>query len=310
MTHAIKSLFIIEYVGGGGMMNQPIPPSLLREGDAMLTALITALAKHQKQQNLIIHYSRDGGLPPLNIPHANTNAHAIHVHGNPFDQWNILCKNYDALLPIAPDDALGKMADLPCPKILLSDKKSLTIAASKTKSFHHLKDKIKMIEVRQSHETLNGKMVVKPDQGAGCQFNFFFNNEQEFQKWQKPDENNVWIKTPFIEGEHLSLSLFCKGKKAQLIAVNRQHITFDETGRMHLAGIDCAIPIAPSLKQHAQKLSAQMASHFNFKGMVGIDVIASQGGLYVADINPRLTTSCVALEQKTGFDWAGDYLSL
>ena len=58
-------IFVCEYVTGGGLCGQPLPASLSREGDMMLTALVKDLAA---LDGVEIVTTRDKRLPALRAP--------------------------------------------------------------------------------------------------------------------------------------------------------------------------------------------------------------------------------------------------
>ena len=308
MISPATKLFIVEYVGGGGMRQELVPPSLLAEGDAMLGALLHGFRQH----DITLSYSRDDRLPPH--PAHEDAAVMIHGCGNPLDQWRAHCHQYDALLPIAPetDGALLScctIAPESC-RLWLSDKNSIAIASSKKRSYDHLATHLDMIPVYDLHELPSRPndegWVIKPDDGAGCLFNYHVSDSdcRAFRPPPDADAHTRWIATPFMTGDTLSLSLFYGEDRVSCLAVNRQHMVTDADGRMTLQTIDVAIGDDETRAKGAH-LARMIEAVMPLTGMVGVDVIEQDGRWWVADINPRITTSIVDLPP----DWARLYLT-
>ena len=306
MTKPTK-LFIVEYVGGGGMRQELVPPSLLAEGDAMLGALLREFRQH----DITLSYSRDDRLPPL--PDHEDAAVMIH-DDNPFEQWRKHCHQYDALLPIAPetDGALLSCCDIApasC-RLWLSDKTSISIASSKKHSYKHLSAHLDMIPVYDVHALPSrpnaAGWVIKPDDGAGCLFNVHVSDRdcRAFRPPPDADDHVHWIATPFMAGDTLSLSLFYGAERVTCLAVNRQHMVTDGQGRMTLQTIDVAIG-DDETRAKGEQLARTMGAVMPLSGMVGVDVIEQGKRWWVADINARITTSIVDLPP----DWARLYLT-
>lgn len=141
--------------------------------------------------------------------------------------------------------------------------------------------------------------VVKPDDGAGCLNTRFFHSRDEALRVAKAHE---FILQPFVRGDARSLSLICASGEARLLSCNRQRIE-QRDGALHFLGCDTAS--FDDASGALSKLASQIASAFpGLWGYCGVDYIATESGVVVVDINPRLTTSYVGLSGKLGINVA------
>jgi len=90
------NIFVFEWVSGGGLVAEPLPPSLAREGDMMLRALLDDLTPLPGVRVLA---SRDPRLPPLAgvsaiVPAPGEGALELYARG---------ARAGDAAWPIAPE---------------------------------------------------------------------------------------------------------------------------------------------------------------------------------------------------------------
>lgn len=151
-----------------------------------------------------------------------------------------------------------------------------------------------------------GRWIVKPDDGAGATETRVHEHHAAAlaDAGTRPGRCTV---EPWIEGEPLSLSLCCSAGRAELLAINRQHIRIDAEGSLHFDGVSAAA-ISPDSDagRAVQPLVPALARALpGLRGYVGIDlVLTAQGHPVVIEVNPRLTSAYVGLSARLGFNVA------
>ena len=108
----------------------------------------------------------------------------------------------------------------------------------------------------------------------------------------------------FIEGSSASVSLICADAKALPVSLNLQDITFapPEGVSSYNGGL---VPFEHPLKEEAFEAAKRVAESFGgLRGYVGVDVILAEKGVFIVEVNPRLTTSYVGLRRVADFNVA------
>jgi predicted ATP-grasp superfamily ATP-dependent carboligase len=292
-------VLVFEFVSGGGLAREPLPPALAREGDLMLRALLSDLAE---LPGFTLLTTRDPRLPPP--PGAQVLAPA------PGEDLRALYRRAlawaEAAWPIAPETG-GVLEELSWitleqGKVLLGCRpEAVHLAGSKLATVRALEaagvPAVPTFGVASELPALPGAWVVKPDDGAGgC-------DTAVVDDWRAARERlaaggSRLVAQPWIPGEALSLSLVCRGGRARLLACNRQRVRVEE-GRPILAGISVnAVPDSDG--QYARLASRIVAAIPGLSGYVGVDLIRTGQGLVVLEVNPRITTSYCGLRRALG----------
>jgi len=303
------NIFVFEWVSGGGLVAEPLPPSLAREGDMMLRALLEDLIPLPGVRVLA---SRDPRLPPLAgvdaiVPTPGEGALELYARG---------VRAGDAAWPIAPETggALERLTreTLHLSKILLGSRPgAVHLTASKHATALALRAAgIPIVPTFRRGDVLPampGPWIVKPDDGAGC------DGATIVPDWRAANDclamrSARLIAQPWIEGCALSLSLLCCEGRAQLLSCNRQHVRITD-GRPALAGI--AVNGVADREGHLAELAERIAVAIpGLWGYVGIDLVLAEEGPVVVEINPRLTTSYCGLRRALGINTAAMLLDL
>lgn len=289
-------LFVCEFITGGGLYNQPLPPSLAHEGDLMLHALLADLLELPGVQ---LTTTRDVRLPALRLP-----VRVIPVEGDPWPLWQRCIAAADALWPIAPESGgtLRRLTDLAQGKLLLGcDADSVAIAASKLATARHLaRHGVDVVPTCTGAGFMptHGPHVAKPDDGAGCEDARVFDDPAQMMEWLAQGRLQSHVIQPWLEGEAASLSLLCLHGQACLLSCNRQLIEVD-AGRIHYRGSQLNA-MAPHWAASEDVAHAVARTLPGLAGYVGVDVVIDGGRVTVLEINPRLTTSYVGLKRAIG----------
>lgn len=176
----------------------------------------------------------------------------------------------------------------------------------------------------------NKGCVAKPIDGAGCGDTYFFHTASALILWLNESaqlsELMRYIVQPFQAGLPTSISMLCKAGSAWVLSCNEQLVEINlELGQkakqsskqdtnqasnrteiQELPVLHAPIRYMGSLvnglfSQHVafSQLAQIMAHAFpDLNGYVGIDVIINCDEIYVVEVNPRITTSYIALHES------------
>ena len=306
-------LFVYEHITSGALVNQPLPDSLAQEGDIMLSAILDdchALA----QCELIM--LRDIRLPQVNIIDGNSRHHC-HPVSCPSDfqrLWVQCLAEADAVVIIAPetDNVLVQLQQqvLDANKIILGCQPS-AIALSTDKQVcdrelarHHIATPRSCIArdwSKQQFDSADG-YILKPIDGAGCLDTLVFDSITELEHYLAQQTANFLSQTliqSYITGIPASLSVLMSADDSVVLAVNRQKIA-RQKNTLHFTG--CVVNGLPqtvlSLSKATELVQKIQQAIPGLWGFVGIDLVLTDKQAYVVDINPRLTTSYIGLQQS------------
>lgn len=297
-------LFVCEFVTGGGLCGEALPPGLCREGDAMLQALVKDLLD---LPHLYPVATRDGRLPPGDLP---IDWVRLDAAAEVWPTWRRLCETADALLPIAPEtggalERLSRLAVAGGCRLLASAPDTLRLTASKAATAAHLQAHgIRAVPTGSAAAPPEGAhgWVVKPDDGAGCEDTWLLRGRRELSAWQG---RAGYVVQPFVPGRAASLSLLCRAGRARLLSSNRQEIAVEDGRFRHLGG-----RVGPARREHQDLANRVAAALPGLWGYVGVDLVETADGPVVLEINPRLTTSYVGLRAVLGANPAALVLAL
>jgi predicted ATP-grasp superfamily ATP-dependent carboligase len=152
--------------------------------------------------------------------------------------------------------------------------------------------------------------VLKPRYGAGSQATFLVRNAEELSRCRRLAQRE-WpgelIRQPFVEGLPASVA-FLLGKEQQIaLPAASQHLS--EDGRFHYQG--GSLPLEPRLSRRAEDVARRaLAPLPGLRGYVGVDVVLGEAAEWAIEVNPRLTTSYIALRTRTDANLAQMLLRL
>jgi predicted ATP-grasp superfamily ATP-dependent carboligase len=119
------------------------------------------------------------------------------------------------------------------------------------------------------------------------------------------------VMEPWIDGEPLSMSLLCGAGEVEVLAVNRQTISFDESRFLHFDGVT-PDAVHGSRAVAMASLARRIVEAFpGLGGFVGVDVTWHPvRGPVVIEINPRVTCAYEGLSLRLGRNVAQQVLAL
>lgn len=292
-------IFAYEFFSGGGLLGQPLPPTLAREGDLMLGTLVGELAGIE---GVHVVASRDPRLPPL------AGCETLHpsTGERPDDLFARGVAGADAVWPTAPEgeqtlERLVAIVTASGRTLLGCTPAAVRLSASKLATGRALAARsvpvMPTYGAGDSVPSLPGPWVVKPDDGAGCDGLERLDGFVDAQARLRSSGGRL-VAQPWIDGEAWSLSLLCAGGRTCLLGCNRQRLTW-RAGRLHLDRL--MVNAQPPADPRVGLLGADVAGAIpGLWGYVGVDFLLGAEGPLVIDVNPRLTTSYCGLPAALG----------
>jgi predicted ATP-grasp superfamily ATP-dependent carboligase len=302
----------MEYITGGGMRRENIQASLAAEGRLMLGALVEDLLALSPSPSLLVMVddrfawaSFSGRVETVMIG-ADDAFPAV---------WKECIGLCDAVWPVAPET--GGILEQICLDVEVSGTALLTcpsaavrIAASKLKTAQRLEEfGLPVVHTApwEGFERAQGQtVVVKPDDGVGCADTLIIGDAAQWLSPASSTQGNavelahpslnptaIRIVQPLIEGEPISLSVLFAHGRALMLSCNRQII--DRGGqRFSLRG--CVVNAIQDKDGGLQQLAEKVASALpDLWGYAGIDLMLTENGPLILEVNPRLTTSYAGL---------------
>ena len=292
-------------------------PSFIAEGHAMLYGLLEDL-KDFKTYHLISNDSQT--METSSIP--------VTVNGD-LNEWlrkNI--QNYDACLPIAPEENnilldLTSIIEEQGVTVLGSSSNAVKLTTNKFETYNFLKDKFPIIKTEKIYfndldqktgeyggyefHMKNGlPTVLKPADGVSCSGVTVVNSLNEFITAQ----NHIQMITQlpysivqsYVNGVSVSVSLLCGDDQAVPLSLNFQDICLNSGEIVYCGG---SVPFKHRLSEIAMETAKNVIESIGgIRGYVGVDMILDEegNGVHIVEINSRITTAYVALRKIINFN--------
>ncbi|EIJ43256.1 putative ATP-utilizing enzyme (ATP-grasp superfamily) [Beggiatoa alba B18LD] len=291
-------LFIFEFVSSGYLLNQPLPTSLTAEGELMLRCLLNDALEMQWHDKIEICTLRDHRLPALTYP---IKVYTAHSTNEARAHWQTALLWADNVLVVAPEteDVLATFSQsvLEAKKGLLGcSPNAIRLTTSKRQTAlllaKHQLPTIPTYQPRQAFPDNSTGWIIKPDTGAGCEHTFFCQERANIRQYL-PRVPNPIIQ-PYIQGDAASLTLLTDGISCRLAAVNKQGIQWDDKQKLYLSHVTVNA-LYPFASRFQPLLDCLCSAITGLWGWIGIDVIITETGYAIIEINPRLTTSYAGL---------------
>lgn len=306
-------LLVLEYITGGGMADDLLP-DILADAEIMRQAQLRDLAD---VAGIEVHTLLDVRLRGK----ALRGARVQYVGPEPgaFDAaWRRALGEADAVWLTAPEtdgllETMSREVQASGCRLLGCTPEAVRVAASKRATAAALtRAGIACVPTHAGSAAMtglaNGPVVVKPDDGAGCQHTRCFARAHDAVQWGRTALGARAIYQPLLRGEALSLSLLCAEGRARLLSVNRQHVVL-RGDAFHFGGVTVAA--LPDVDDRYAQLAARIAQAVpGLWGHVGVDLLATPEGLVVVEINPRATVAYADLRFALDFNPAAALLDL
>lgn len=302
------NFFVCEFITGGGMQHKTLPPQLAREGEMMLSALLADLQEAGVQHLLCTRDPR--------LPICNNHVKTVPATDNIWETWRKCMEASAMAWIIAPETdgilyELTRMAHTAGCVVTGCTLETVQLAASKCNTIQHLTaHNISCIPVINDTDAVSANRngwVVKPDDGVGAEGCCFFPRLEQMLTYVRSQKKRMIIQE-FIPGIAASMSILCHAGRALLLASNRQMFHFSN-GRGHLQGV--IVNGLPEYATQFNEIANDIADSLpGLSGYVGVDVVISDNGPLVVEINPRLTTAYSGLRRSLGKNPAEWILSI
>lgn len=309
-----QRIFVFEFITGGGLADRPLPASLLREGSLMLDALLRDAGDLPDTEVVTLRDARLPGLEDrairckltVGMPECITVASADDFEAG-FDAALDRC---DAAIVLAPETggvlaSLVERVEASGRRLLGCDTETCRITGSKSRAADLLAENcIAVLPHYVDPDRIGrltgtpGRWVVKPDDGAGCDGLQIVNDHLAAARTLLA-RGAGHIAQPWFDGEAQSMNLLCARGEAVLLSVNRQYLRHDGE-RVWLAALGVG-EVTPDGRHAA--LAARIAAALpGLLGHVGVDLLHTDDGALVVEINPRFSTSACALRSTLGLN--------
>ncbi|MDP3776743.1 ATP-grasp domain-containing protein [Methylotenera sp.] len=317
IIESLKKILVCEFITSGGLSAEALPESLVNEGSLMRDALLNHLAEMSQFEIVTLH---DARLAPSPLA-----SHSIEVGTGQFHHvFSEALATVELVWLIAPETngVLLELSELCYARhekgtlFLGCGFDSMLIGTSKTICCEALQQaNIYTLPVYAGEDLMQDKYqvpnahdikqwVAKPEDGAGCEGIRLFASLDDLKVWIAQDERYLsYLAQPYQAGVAASFSMLCRNGKAWLLSCNEQHIEHDGC-HFKLTGI--TINGMSTYWQRFETIARKIAKMLpDALGYIGVDVIIdtdNESKIYVVEINPRLTTSYVGLEQALDYN--------
>ncbi len=293
----------------GGALGEAPLPAILADAACMRQAQLRDLAELAWQRRssarpLRVRTLRDARLPADAAPGIESRM----VPAGGFDECLLdELRRSDAVWLTAPESgdelaSLSERIEAAGCRVLGSTPQAVRTAASKSACAHRLACRgvpsvptLRDPRPWQCGAAAPHGVVVKPDDGVGCEMQRRFDSAAQAWAWGRAALGRRAVYQPWLDGESLSLSLLCAQGRASLLGVNRQWVV-EREGWLRLRAV--SVNARPDADGALQRLGAAIARALpGLWGYVGVDLVLVDGAAVVLEVNPRATLSYCGLRE-------------
>ncbi len=305
----LPRILVFEFVTGGGLAQEELPDSLAEEGGLMLQTLVEQLASLSHFQIIVL---LDWRCNQFEFPE-NIEIVLVNKNQSVYDLLPELMNTVNYVWPIAPEmdgvlHNITLLVEESGAGLLNSLSTAVALCSDKLITFQKLKQQgvavVETLQLDMYSDEFSVLSVIKPKHGVGCLDSFLISNQNELKQIKKQIKQNAdYVIQPYIKGESLSLSCLFKKGKAWLLCCNQQQVSVSR-GQFQLRA--CIVNYHLNDLAVYQQLINQVAKIIpGLWGYVGIDfILSTQQQPLILEINPRLTTSYVGINQALGMNVA------
>jgi tyramine---L-glutamate ligase len=293
-------ILVHEYASGGGFAGRDAPASLVREGLAMLTALVADLAAipgHQIVTTIDPRFTLDrpAGVEVVPLPPRGAAVVAT------------LTRSADAVWLVAPET--NRCLERLAAKVERTGK---TLLGASAAAIRRASDKADLPRRFARHDVphpwtrvlragedasaaareVGYPLVVKPARGAGCDGVCLARDAHELAgsldiAYQASGSGPLLLQR-YVKGIAASVSLLADGRRAVALAVNAQSVRASRPFSYHGGATPLDHPQAGRAVDAALRACAAIPG---LRGYVGVDLVLTVSDVVVIEVNPRLTTA-------------------
>ncbi|MDR2699486.1 MAG: ATP-grasp domain-containing protein [Nitrososphaerota archaeon] len=313
-------ILVYEHACGGGFAEGAVSPGILAEGFGMLRSCVADLKTAGHKVTVILDEEMSRLNPPIDADCV------VPIFSFKDAQQTILniCADVDAAYVIAPETG-GTLHAL----VEFIERQGVPLFNSRPNAIWAVSDKVNMYETLgvkglRTPKTVKvdvaqcigdlfmGEMgfpvVFKPVDGMGCSGLSIVKDASQVGhavgRIVTELGSEAAIVQEYLEGEAVSVSLLCTDSKALAVSLNKQNVVLSSPD-----GVSCymggVVPFCSVREQEVFRVAEAVVGCFSgLRGYVGVDMILTNTGPVVVDVNPRLTMSFVGLRRVAGFNFA------
>ena len=307
-----STVLIYEFFSGGGFPAGPLPHGLATEALGMLWALLTDFG-HLSVRTITALDSRfEHRIPGLNRKTLPASEVVSALPGDHQSVYLSLLKRCDAALIIAPETngILSKLSSQAegAGKILLSSSASAVALAGdkadcsrifRKAKLPHPKTRVSnLASVPQIAGRMGYPLIIKPVDGVGSEGVCIVSNPIDLPAilptvLRATSHKRILLQS-FVDGTPASASMLVARGRALPLSLNYQ--LMDAGSPLRYRG--SRVPFHHQAGGHALELACEAVGAVpGLKGYVGVDLILTDEGAQLIEINPRLTTSYIGLRR-------------
>jgi predicted ATP-grasp superfamily ATP-dependent carboligase len=311
-------ILVHEFFSGGGLAGRDVPGSLVREGSAMLTALVADLASMGGHDIVTTRDPRFSlAVPPGVDVVAMTSTRA--------DFLDALLASVDAAWLVAPET--GRCLERLTAR---AERKGIALLGSGSAAIRHACNKAALprllaqhgvphpktrvidpsredwkAELRVAARELGCPLVVKPARGAGCEGVSLARDSRELAQAvavaRQVDGVGRIVLQRYVRGVAASVSLLADGRRAVALTTNAQWIgprrvaRWGSRARMPSRSFSYrggTTPLDHPLAARATEEAVRACQAIpGLRGYIGVDLVLTKSDAFVIEVNPRLTTA-------------------
>jgi predicted ATP-grasp superfamily ATP-dependent carboligase len=314
------NVFVYEFITGGGWPSDELPDDLAMEAMAMLWALLADFRKWGAVHTTILFDLRlVGRIPGLSRENLPADEVILVKPGQHEAVFSNQVRRSDAALVLAPetDGGLARLTGIvEAAGILLLGSSSAAVAATGDKAACYQSFQRAGLPTPQTRltsfgsaprvaEELGFPLVTKPLDGVGCEGVCLAMGPSELDEalslTRKATRHNQILLQTFVSGIHASVSLLVTQGRALPLSLNGQEIR-PGSPFTYCGGV---IPLVHPLARRAFELARLAVRQVpGLGGYVGVDLILAPDEAWLIEINPRITTSYVALRRVLSINLA------
>jgi len=314
-----NTIFIFEFISGGGFRQINIPSSLFCEGFGMLRSIIEDF----KALGFEIHTMLDNRIFYLSEIINADNVRKIEKNDDYIKIFKNFVKICKYVFIIAPESSkilynLTKIVRNHKKMVLSTNLNGIKSGSSKIKAYNFFRKrkiptpitykipyKQKVLDldfIIKKFREIKKPIVIKPEDGVGAESIKYFENESQILSFFKNidyelDKNRNYILQEFVEGKDMSISLiggYHPKLDPLILSINFQDVNIKNIKSEYFGGYT-------PLENHNEiikhlSINIDQIKLLKIEGYFGIDfILKNNNNFSFIEINPRLTTSYMGL---------------
>ncbi|MGC9781641.1 MAG: ATP-grasp domain-containing protein [Candidatus Heimdallarchaeota archaeon] len=324
----MKRILVVDYIVGGGFSEEDLPMDILAEGYAILRASVEQFAQLGYKISTLIdqRLMQHIRISPIH-DFKSVSSHEDFVNG-----IKAFSEEVDYTLTLAPESK-GILKDLAS---IMHNSKS-TFLGSKPEAIEIAGDKLKTMNLAKELglnvpatfaplynepfdkivddvDILGYPLIVKPIDGVGCKGLIKATNPDGLrfglQAAHAVTTMENCIVQEFIEGTPISTTLLVNGESVVPLSINHQNLRIDSKKKIgHYIGGEVPFDI-PEFRDEILEVSTKLVEQMNLNGFVGVDMIVGKEGVFVIEVNPRVTVPIIGINNLASKNIASQLIEM